>query len=629
MKESKNKKPPADSIEFAAIPLDREFHCKVWTCDLPSDLKKRLYRLEELSRNGRGKRGRFVREKHQLPLSTLEPELRKGNPDIIGLRSLSWNSDSNNWVISLRPIDTKALTRDLRNWIRKFYLDETILEHPRHNDHNAKDYANLVIERISPDIFSVPKPADIRLITGNGRIASRYTFDILPVFAKKQCRDLPVDFSVQTSPTEAKAYLSVRPNIELSPEELNTVFHEVRTTLSNKLSRKDESVLTLRSLGTGDKKSADIELSEIHTTGYQQYENHILVMQFPYVVSADPATNRKYIETSVLYSSRYGYSARQEKKFRTSLEKFPMEFQSFLEKIGPNMRVMADPAFLEDYLQRPSDKRCRHVILIEDDSKTRQFLNGITDVAISTATDSFGEINELSLDREKNHLICTTPDRSTEIFRVRTSESGRIPAVFPKEGETIEKGLYRSRPGKTYSVIPQENGTISTWELLPYFQLSPEFLSVREREQQQELLSTLQSFRETGILPLDRTETILPPPEALPDVRENSRHEATMTDWNFPDLKIREGGPLLPDLGKIMATGIYLETTQEFQDFAGKSHLPNNVPQEMYREIIADFTSGQHTADYLLEKKSRGDYAPEKMSEKVIGNMEKKKSTRF
>lgn len=32
--------------------------------------------------------------------------------------------------------------------------------------------------------------------------------------------------------------------------------------------------------------------------------------------------------------------------------------------------------------------------------------------------------------------------------------------------------------------------------------------------------------------------------EALPDVRENSRHEATMTDWNFPDLKIREGGPL-------------------------------------------------------------------------------------
>ena len=28
MKESKNKKPPADSIEFAAIPLDREFHCK-------------------------------------------------------------------------------------------------------------------------------------------------------------------------------------------------------------------------------------------------------------------------------------------------------------------------------------------------------------------------------------------------------------------------------------------------------------------------------------------------------------------------------------------------------------------------------------------------------------------------
>lgn len=49
----------------------------------------------------------------------------------------------------------------------------------------------------------------------------------------------------------------------------------------------------------------------------------------------------------------------------------------------------------------------------------------------------------------------------------------------------------------------------------------------------------------------------------------------------------------------------------------------------MYREIIADFTSGQHTADYLLEKKSRGDYAPEKMLEKVIGNMEKKKSTRF
>lgn len=55
-----------------ALELNKHVEKKIYFLSLPNVLKEKLTRLEELSRNGQGGRGRFIREKHYLPLNSLK-----------------------------------------------------------------------------------------------------------------------------------------------------------------------------------------------------------------------------------------------------------------------------------------------------------------------------------------------------------------------------------------------------------------------------------------------------------------------------------------------------------------------------------------------------------------------------
>lgn len=95
---------------------------------LPSSLKEKLTRLEELSRDGKGRGGRFIREKHNLPLNSLKKLFTSYLPGVTDMKAVGYNTDDKRWLISIESINLEMVVKILKVWIDAFYVAETELD---------------------------------------------------------------------------------------------------------------------------------------------------------------------------------------------------------------------------------------------------------------------------------------------------------------------------------------------------------------------------------------------------------------------------------------------------------------------------------------------------------------------
>lgn len=630
----------AENICLMTLKLDREFHYEVWFCRLPTELKLRLLRLEELSRNAHGRRGRFVREKHYLPLSTLKAFIQETNPDVVDLKGVSARTDDSEWLVSTGPINTVALTEAIKRWVKEFYIDETVLKKRRSNEHNAKDYAELIIERLTPEWFAgAVYSTNIRLVTDNGHISNSNAFSLLPkIVADKRLSQtdkgvsildktlfweeyyngyllsnkivldntpysIAAKFSVQTLPPDVQAYLNIEITttpmregslglshldretifndlteglIELSTElhpvatRINTgpnldifhyfdldgkliepkIFHEkIQSVLGNEFSfgicyEKDSEecaklikdylsshlpknypveldelfpgeqypyleenrlnfmVLSGRLPASGSfskdairkkyleagaltkffvqdsaetqeeqrahilntifdayrrlglfcsiSSESDEILTGIYSINYKNLENDIAIMPFPLLISFDLKSGECFVETSLLFSEKYGYSKPQKKTFHTSYRKFPIELQRFISEIGQRKRIMPNPDFLKAWFEYPENTEIKRTVIIESDSLNRKFLDGISNIWLNRNTPKDGVLTELSVDKKNNKSIDVSKCVNTNLIRIRTSRGGEVPDYYPERRQDLKdflspQGIYTYR----------------------------------------------------------------------------------------------------------------------------------------------------------------------------------------
>ena len=113
------------------LPLDGKIEAECHFLKLPAALKEKLLRLEELSRNGRGNRGRFIREKHYLPLDSLKKLLISFLPGVTEMKAAGLRTDDSRWLVSTEKIDVGMTVKILKIWIEAFYIEETELDKKR------------------------------------------------------------------------------------------------------------------------------------------------------------------------------------------------------------------------------------------------------------------------------------------------------------------------------------------------------------------------------------------------------------------------------------------------------------------------------------------------------------------
>lgn len=166
-----------------ALEVNKHIEKKIYFLSLPNVLKEKLTRLEELSRDGQGGRGRFIREKHSLPLNSLKKLFASYLPGVTDMKAVNYTSDDKRWLISVEPINVDLVVKIIKVWIDAFYIVETELDKKRGNDIKAKKYAEQVINELNADIFSgCSYKEDVTLFDGE-EVIDKDAYLLLPLIA--------------------------------------------------------------------------------------------------------------------------------------------------------------------------------------------------------------------------------------------------------------------------------------------------------------------------------------------------------------------------------------------------------------------------------------------------------------
>lgn len=166
-----------------ALELNKHVEKKIYFLSLSSVLKEKLTRLEELSRDGEAGRGRFIREKHNLPLNSLKKLFVSYLPGVTDMKSVNYTSDDKRWLISVEPINIELVVKIIKVWIDAFYIAETELDKNRGNDVKAKKYAEQIINELNAEIFSgCSHEEDVVLFDGKD-VVDKDGYLLLPLIA--------------------------------------------------------------------------------------------------------------------------------------------------------------------------------------------------------------------------------------------------------------------------------------------------------------------------------------------------------------------------------------------------------------------------------------------------------------
>lgn len=164
-----------------ALELNKHVEKKIYFLSLPSVLKEKLTRLEELSRNGQGGRGRFIREKHYLPLNSLKKLFASYLSGITDMKAVGYATDDKRWLISVEPINIEQVVKIIRIWIDAFYIAETELDKKRRNDNNAKEYAEQLIKEVTIDMFAGAAYEEDIVLLHDEEVVDKDAYSLLPL----------------------------------------------------------------------------------------------------------------------------------------------------------------------------------------------------------------------------------------------------------------------------------------------------------------------------------------------------------------------------------------------------------------------------------------------------------------
>lgn len=177
---SKNKE---NYIIPLALVLDKHIEKEIHFLRLPSNLKEKLTRLEELSRDGQGGRGKFIREKHNLPLNSLKKLFTSYLFGVTDMKAVGYNTDDKRWLISVETINLEMVIKIIKVWIDAFYIAETELDKKRKNDDKVKQYAAQVINELNVDCLKGCEYVEKIVLFDNGEVVDKDAYSLLPLIA--------------------------------------------------------------------------------------------------------------------------------------------------------------------------------------------------------------------------------------------------------------------------------------------------------------------------------------------------------------------------------------------------------------------------------------------------------------
>jgi len=177
---SKNKE---NYIIPLALVLDKYIEREIHFLRLPSSLKEKLTRLEELSRDGQGGRGKFIREKHNLPLNSLKKLFTSYLSGVTDMKAVGYNTDDKRWLISVEPINLEMVVKIIKVWIDAFYIAETELDKKRKNDEKVKQYAAQVINELDVDCLKGCEYVEKIVLFDKGEVVDKDAYSLLPLIA--------------------------------------------------------------------------------------------------------------------------------------------------------------------------------------------------------------------------------------------------------------------------------------------------------------------------------------------------------------------------------------------------------------------------------------------------------------
>lgn len=165
------------------LPLDGKIEAECHFLKLPAALKEKLLRLEELSRNGRGNRGRFIREKHYLPLDSLKKLFISFLPGVTEMKAVGLRTDDSRWLVSTEKIDVGMTVKIFKIWIEAFYIGETELDKKRNNEPEAKEYAGRLIRELDEEMFRECAYFKKLQLFDNGEVVDKDAYSLFPMLA--------------------------------------------------------------------------------------------------------------------------------------------------------------------------------------------------------------------------------------------------------------------------------------------------------------------------------------------------------------------------------------------------------------------------------------------------------------
>lgn len=164
-----------------ALELDKRIEKEIHFLKLPGTLKEKLTRLEELSRDGQGGRGRFIREKHNLPLNSLKKLFVSYLPGVTDMKAVGCNTDAQRWLISIEPINLELVVKIMKVWIDAFYIAETELDKKRNNDKKVKEYAEQVLHELNIDFFAGCEYVEKVVLFDHGEVIDKDAYSLFPL----------------------------------------------------------------------------------------------------------------------------------------------------------------------------------------------------------------------------------------------------------------------------------------------------------------------------------------------------------------------------------------------------------------------------------------------------------------
>ena len=174
------------------IKLDKKIQAEVYYLKLPSSIKEKLIHLEELSKNGNGFSGRFIKEFHNLPLNSLKNLFISYFPGVVNMKPVRWGVDDSRWIVSTQEIAINLVCKIIKEWISAFYIEETELEQKRNNSDNVKKYAQKIIDEINQKDFENCSYKETVILFDEEKVCDNDAYSLLPLLAVNQLRNTEV-----------------------------------------------------------------------------------------------------------------------------------------------------------------------------------------------------------------------------------------------------------------------------------------------------------------------------------------------------------------------------------------------------------------------------------------------------